>query len=112
MAAGTDICQAGFRVLTATDPNDALRLCEDHPDKIDLMVTDVVMPQMSGRALADRALALRGDLRVLYMSGYTNDIVLDHGVREGISFLQKPISVDALLRRVHALLDEAIQNAA
>jgi DNA-binding response OmpR family regulator len=70
------------------------------------MVTDVVMPQMSGRQLAVRLAALRPEMRVLYVSGYTDDAILQHGIlEEGIDFLPKPYSPDQLAARVREILD-------
>src|SRR5687768_16622133 len=72
----------GYEVLTAGNGVDALRVSGDYAGKIDLMVTDVVMPQMGGRELAERLGPLRPKTRVLYMSGYTDDAVLRHGILE------------------------------
>src|SRR5438128_1711702 len=81
----------GYTVLEAIQGDDALRLCEEHPGGIDLLLTDVMMPGMSGRELAERAAVLRPETRVLFMSGYTDDAVLRHGVFDAdIAFIQKP----------------------
>ncbi|HEX9886025.1 MAG TPA: ATP-binding protein, partial [Longimicrobiales bacterium] len=97
----------GYGVLEARLPEEALRILGTGGQKIGLMVTDVVMPEMSGRTLATKACKLCPDLRVLYMSGYTDNAIVHHGLLEpGIHFLQKPFSTDALARRVREILDE------
>jgi len=96
----------GYRVLTAANGKEGLRVCHEFPEKIDLIVTDVVMPQMSGRELAMKARTLRPETRVLYMSGFTDDAVVRHGVSaDDLCFIQKPFSPDALARQVRAVLD-------
>lgn len=95
----------GYTVLEARHGGEALLTCERHPGPIHLMVTDVVMPQMSGRELADRLTPLRPEMQVLYMSGYTEDALVQHGVADlSVAFLQKPFRPIELARRVHAVL--------
>ena len=97
----------GYRVLTASDGEQASRLCESIDEDIHLMVTDVVMPQMSGRELSERVSKQRPDMAVLYMSGYTDDAIVRHGVLDdGMPFLQKPFTPDALARKVRELLEQ------
>jgi two-component system, cell cycle sensor histidine kinase and response regulator CckA len=97
---------AGYRVLTATDGNNAVTLFKSHPGAISLLLTDVVMPQMNGRQLAQRLLELEPGLRVLYMSGYTDNTIARHGVlEEGTLFIAKPFTAKELARRVRNALD-------
>ncbi|MGE5486826.1 MAG: response regulator, partial [bacterium] len=99
----------GYRVLEAADPLVALDLCRSTPDAIHLLLTDVVMPHMSGRDLAVRAADLRPDMRVLYMSGYTDSVVIHHGIASGDAlFIQKPFTPDDLARKVRQVLDGVV----
>ena len=96
----------GYRVLAAKDGLEAIPLEEHFAGRIHLLITDVVMPGMSGRELAEHVLARRPETRVLFMSGYTNDAVIRHGISApGTAFLQKPFALEDLLVRVRALLD-------
>ena len=98
--------QAGFHVLQASSPAEAILLCEQNPERIDLVLTDVIMPRMNGRQLAERLRTLRPGIRVLFMSGYTDDVILQNGVLElGTHFIQKPITPDSLTRKVRDVLD-------
>ena len=98
----------GYRILEAQHGAEALEISGRHDGPIHLMVTDVVMPQMSGRELAQRLAPLRPEMRVLYMSGYTDDAIVRHGVLEaGTAFLSKPFTPDALAAKVRSLLDAA-----
>jgi signal transduction histidine kinase/ActR/RegA family two-component response regulator len=97
----------GYTVLEAANGNEALLLHSQHQGRIQLMVTDVVMPEMSGRELAERIATMDPELRVLYMSGYTDDAVVLHGVlAEAVDFIQKPFSPDALAEKVRVVLDK------
>lgn len=97
----------GHRVLVADTVTDAVRLSETHQGKIDLLLTDVVMAGATGPQLARLLLVQRPDLRVMYMSGYTDGTVVSEGVLEGNpSFLQKPFSGELLVRKVRTALDE------
>jgi CheY-like chemotaxis protein len=97
----------GYTVLEAPDGPTALALLEkaDGSQRVDLLLTDVVMPGMSGRELADRLTARRPGLRVVFMSGYTDDAVVRHGMLEpGLAYLEKPFRPPALLRKVRDTL--------
>ena len=102
----------GYTVLEAHHGHEALQLCKDHQGPIHLMVTDVVMPDMSGRELAERLISLRPELRVLFMSGYPDKAIVHHGVLgAGTAFLQKPFTLSALECKVRDLLDAPPQSA-
>ncbi|HEX7671981.1 MAG TPA: ATP-binding protein, partial [Polyangiaceae bacterium] len=95
----------GYTVLTAESPAAAITLCRDRPGPIHVLVTDVVMPLMNGRDLNARLREMRPDLRTVFMSGYTANVMADHGlIEEGLFFLQKPFSLDALALKVREAL--------
>ncbi len=99
---------AGYTVLTAESATGALRHCSRHPDPIDLLLTDVVLPKASGPEVARRALELRPGIRALFMSGFTDDTLIRHGLRPGKQpLLEKPFGPARVLTRVRAVLDAA-----
>jgi CheY-like chemotaxis protein len=102
-----DLLEAGgYTVLEAAGPGAALLLAAKRAGALHLLLTDVVMPHMSGRELAERVLAARPDVRVLYMSGYTDDAIGRHGILDSdTAFLQKPFTAAALARKVREVLD-------
>ena len=103
----------GYKILQASGGAEAIRLFEQHQGSIDLLLTDVIMPQMSGRELAERLQALRPSLKVLYISGYTDDMLAHHGVLESNVFLlQKPFAPDELAIKLRELLDASSTRGA
>ena len=101
----TLLARLGYTVLTASTPGEALRIAASHAGSVDLLITDVIMPEMNGRDLAQRLMAIHPQLRLLFMSGYTANVIAPHGVLdEGVQFLQKPFSVSELASKVHQAL--------
>ncbi len=97
----------GYSVLQADSPALALRIIAERPD-IDLLFTDVVMPGMSGRALAEEALRRRPGLKVIYTTGFSRNAVIHNGVLDrDCNFLAKPFTIEQLARKVHAALKGA-----
>ncbi len=97
--------ELGYTVLEAASPGDAIVLCERHTGPVHLLLTDVVMPTMNGRDLAQRILALKPGIRTLFTSGYTADTISRRGVLEGgVHFLEKPFSLDSLARKIREAL--------
>jgi DNA-binding NtrC family response regulator len=93
----------GYRVITTSGPVEALRVARESLDEIDLLVTDVVMPDMSGLALAERILSDRPEMKVLYMTGYSNEVVMAHGTPHG-SLIEKPFTPRQIAARVGEIL--------
>ena len=96
----------GYTLLTAGTPSEAVRLAHEHIGEIDLLITDVIMPEMNGKDLANKLQSLNPQLKCLYMSGYTADIIAQHGVLdEGVYFIQKPFSLSNMAAKVREVLD-------
>ena len=96
----------GYRVLTASTPSEALRVAQEHVAEIRLLITDVIMPEMNGRDLAKRMGSLNPEIRQLFMSGYTRDVIARQGVLdEGIHYIQKPFSMQGLAAKVREVLE-------
>jgi CheY-like chemotaxis protein len=96
----------GYKVLEASNGADTLMICKEQKEPIHLILTDVVMPQMSGRQLVEQLRQVYQNLKVLYMSGYTDNTIVHHGVlEEGINYIQKPFTVGALAGKVREVLD-------
>ncbi|NJD91968.1 MAG: PAS domain S-box protein [Geobacter sp.] len=97
---------AGYRVLATTFPEEALTICANKQENIDLLLTDVVMPVINGKDLFTRIEEMRPEIRVLFMSGYTSDIIACHGIiDEGTRFIHKPFEVRTLLAKIREILD-------
>ena len=104
---------AGYTVLTAATANEALRICKTHQGNLHLLLTDVVMPHMGGRLLAEHVAALRSGIKVLYMSGYTDDAIAHHGtLGPGTHFIAKPFSAADLTNKVREVLGLGTANLA
>jgi two-component system cell cycle sensor histidine kinase/response regulator CckA len=108
----TVLQSAGYTVLGARQGGEALSLAGQHKGTIDLLVTDLVMPHMSGRELAEQLKALRLRIKVLFMSGYTDDVVVRHGLLAAdVEFLPKPFSPAFLASKVRKILDQVKPSA-
>jgi PAS domain S-box-containing protein len=105
--------EAGYTVLTATNPSEALLTCDSHQGQVHLVLSDVVMPQMGGRVLAERLALDRPGIKVLYMSGYADEAIVHHGTLDpGTNFIAKPFSAAALNRKVRQVLDSETADPA
>ena len=104
--ARTVLKQRGYKVLEAENGEDALRVSEAHDGSIDLLIADVVMPKMGGKETAERLQPLYPQMKVIYMSGYTDNAILHHGVlAPGLNFFEKPFTPEGLARKVREVLD-------
>jgi two-component system cell cycle sensor histidine kinase/response regulator CckA len=102
----------GYNVLEAADGREALFQCGAHEGSIDLLISDVMMPGMGGRELAEHALMMRPGMKVLFMSGHTEDVILKEGIEKGTAFLQKPFRPADLAHKVREILDSHAGTAA
>jgi CheY-like chemotaxis protein len=101
------LTRLGYRVISAAEGNEALDVCDKYKEPIHLLLTDVVMPGMSGQNLAEAISILRPEIKVLYMSGYPDEVISDLGVlKPGINYLQKPFTVEILAKKVREVLDK------
>jgi len=101
--------QAGYNVIEAMLGKEAVRLCIEEAPKIDMLLTDVVMPETSGKEVADRLTELLPGLKVLFMSGYTDEAIVHHGVLDSnIEFIQKPFTPSAVSKKAREVLDSEL----
>ncbi|OQA89223.1 MAG: Blue-light-activated protein [bacterium ADurb.Bin236] len=97
---------SGYSAISAASADEAISICADSEYPVDLLVTDVVMPDVNGRELAERIRKLRPNIKVLYMSGYTENAIVHHGILDkGINFISKPFNVEDFTRKVRDVLD-------
>ena len=105
--AGRILERQGYTVLQTSSTSEALEICKEQKKPIHLILTDVVMPKMSGLELIEQCRQMRADFKTLYMSGYTDDIITHQGIlQEGLDYIQKPFTVDELSRKVRRVLDK------
>jgi CheY-like chemotaxis protein len=101
------LLRQGYVLLSASCGRDALKILENHNGSVDLLLTDVIMPDMNGRRLFERVAERYPNLKVLFMSGYTDNVIAHHGVLdEGVNFIQKPFSIQGLARKIREVLDK------
>jgi DNA-binding NtrC family response regulator len=97
----------GYKLLVASGGEEAIRLCQKNPGEIDLVLTDVVMPDLSGPELVQQLQPFFPNMRVLYMTGYTDAVIANHGLSEdSIELMQKPFTIGALVSKVHQILED------
>jgi len=102
---GTILRRFGYEVLEAGDGPEALKICSQRDVKIDLMLTDVIMPRMNGKVLAERVTRIRPGIKIIFMSGYMENVIAHHGVLDaGVALLTKPFSLEGLAQKVREVL--------
>ncbi len=102
------LTQSGYQVLEASYGDEAISIVNQFPGKIHLVISDIVMPQMSGTELAEKLKTLQKDIKIIFMSGYTNNTINHDGILDkGVNFIQKPFTVDTLLRKVREVLENS-----
>ena len=105
--AGKILEKRGYRILETSNGDDALLACDRRKSPIHLMLADIVMPGMSGSELAKLLIPLYPEIKILYMSGYTDNAIVRHGVLEkGVNYIQKPFTMEGLARKVREVLDK------
>lgn len=109
--ASRGLARYGYTVLEAGSAEEALKMLEAHVEDVSLIVTDLTLPGMSGRELADRVKDRRADIKVLYTSGFTADTAIHAGVEQAtLAFLQKPYTPSALAQKIRMVLDESLDG--
>ena len=99
--------EAGYKIIEALDGQDALDKFMEHQTEVDILVSDVIMPKIDGKRLYEEIRKIRPDMKVLLMSGYTNDIFVERGIMENeYSFITKPVTPSNLLKTVRDILDD------
>lgn len=98
----------GYVVFEATNGREGLEFCKTHEGQIDVLLTDVVVPELGGRELAEAAILLRPNLKVLFMSGHTQDMILKAGVQKGAALLQMPFTPAVLAQKLREVLDSRV----
>jgi DNA-binding NtrC family response regulator len=102
----------GYSVLEAADEKDALLICQQYKDTIHLLVSDVVLPGVNGPALARQLVTLHPEMKLLFMSGYTENAIVHHGVLDkGVNYIQKPFTMEGLARKVWEVLENGKKPA-
>lgn len=95
----------GYRVMAAVGPQEAIDLCQEYPESIDLLITDVILPGLNGKELSDKIIGMRPQIKTLYMSGYSASSLMPEGIlQDGVEFLQKPFTANELAKKVHKVL--------
>ncbi|MCX7965007.1 MAG: response regulator, partial [Syntrophorhabdaceae bacterium] len=99
--------ELGYKVISASTPFEAINQFKLHKDEIDLLITDVIMPEMNGKELSKMLLSIKPDLKCLFMSGYTNNAIIHNGIVEsGISYIQKPFTLHELSVKVRETIEK------
>ncbi|MEJ2056020.1 MAG: response regulator [Calditrichaceae bacterium] len=97
----------GYNSILANSPEEAMRISKQYPDKIDILISDVIMPDMNGRELAENIQTERPEIKCLFMSGYTANVIAHRGIiDEGVDFIQKPFSLNSFGKKIREVLDE------
>lgn len=101
----------GYHVLEASNGEEAIKICNEHKGEIDLMLTDVVMPAMNGKRLSEIVRPIQENIRVVYMSGYTDDAIVHHGVLDpGTNFIEKPFTAETLTSTIQEVLQQPLHS--
>ena len=100
----------GYKILAAQDSDEAIKICEEYKETIHLLMTDIVIPKMDGRELYEKIMLKRPDIKVLFTSGYTENVIFHQGgVDPGVAFLQKPFTAAGVTRKVREVLESPLK---